>query len=403
MKAIKPCAGHLQERGGYYHTVISVYVNGKRKTISRTTGLPVKNNLRKAQKILEERKNEIDEHGLSGLLSREERLKFGSMLFTDYMMYVIERKKPDLAIPTYVGYKHAANGRIREFFEPKGITLDDMSAGILDDFISFMSRCGLNGTSQNDYLRQINMVLRYAVRRDHIEKNPMDKVDRPRKSKRTPQFYSAEEAKKLLKVVKNEGIYIPVLLSMFYGLRRSEALGLQWSSIDWEHNLIHIDHTAIEDRTKEGSPTLILEHTKTESSKRTLPLIPYVRKELINHRKQQEYYRKVFRTGYSKKWLDCVCVDPTGELITPSKLDGRFSNCLKKAGLRHIRFHDLRHSCASMLVANAIPMKQVQNWLGHSTYSTTADIYAHLTPAALDESAKCMEMLLVPDEEESEE
>ena len=102
------------------------------------------------------------------------------------------------------------------------------------------------------------------------------------------------------------------------------------------------------------------------------------------------------RNGYSKKWLNCVCVDSLGNLIIPDKLTQRFGNLLKANGLRHIRFHDLRHSCASFLVSSGIPMKQVQLFLGHSNYSTTADIYAHLSPNALDASGATMQSLLAP-------
>ena len=77
-------------------------------------------------------------------------------------------------------------------------------------------------------------------------------------------------------------------------------------------------------------------------------------------------------------------------------LTHKFGLLLKRHGLRHIRFHDLRHSCASLLVANGVPIKMVQFYMGHSNYSTTADIYAHLSPEALDASAACMESLLVP-------
>ena len=141
---------------------------------------------------------------------------------------------------------------------------------------------------------------------------------------------------------------------------------------------------------------------KTESSRRTLPLIPYVKEELLRHKKQLEANRKAFRNGYSKKWLNCVCVDSLGNLIIPDKLTQRFGNLLKANGLRHIRFHDLRHSCASFLVSSGIPMKQVQLFLGHSNYSTTADIYAHLSPNALDASGATMQSLLAPKAAEEE-
>ena len=89
-------------------------------------------------------------------------------------------------------------------------------------------------------------------------------------------------------------------------------------------------------------------------------------------------------------------MDSLGNLIIPDKLTQRFGNLLKANGLRHIRFHDLRHSCASFLVSSGIPMKQVQLFLGHSNYSTTADIYAHLSPDELDASGATMQSLLAP-------
>jgi hypothetical protein len=85
---------------------------------------------------------------------------------------------------------------------------------------------------------------------------------------------------------------------------------------------------------------------KTESSRRTLPLIPQVREELLKHKARQEEYRKVFRKAYSKEWKDCVCVSPEGEIIRPEYVANHFNVLLEENGLRVIRFHDLRHSCA---------------------------------------------------------
>ena len=395
MKANKPCSGHLVDRGGYYHTVIYVLENGKRKPVSRTTGLPVKNNLRKAQKILEDRKREYDEMGLAGMLSLEERDRFASMPLADYMRYVFDHK-PNLTAPTKIGYLNTINGRIDKFFGPRGVTISSITPKHIEDFIEYLADDGLCGTTQHDYVKLIGTCLRYAVRKDHILRNPMDKVDMPKKSKSHAQFYTQQEAEKLLEAARGTEIYIPVLLATFYGLRRSEVCGVQWDSIDWENDQIHIDHKVYEDSLQEGNPIVITDQMKTESSRRTLPLIPYVKEELLRHRKQLEANRKAFRNGYSKKWLNCVCVDSLGNLIIPDKLTQRFGNLLKANGLRHIRFHDLRHSCASFLVSSGIPMKQVQLFLGHSNYSTTADIYAHLSPNALDASGATMQSLLAP-------
>ena len=86
---------------------------------------------------------------------------------------------------------------------------------------------------------------------------------------------------------------------------------------------------------------------------------------------QQKTIQEQFDVGY-------VCVNEIGDLIKPHYVTERFPKLLKANGLRHIRFHDLRHSCASLLLKNGVPMKQIQEWLGHSDFSTTANIYAHL-------------------------
>ena len=226
MKANKPCSGHLVDRGGYYHTVIYVLENGKRKPVSRTTGLPVKNNLRKAQKILEDRKREHDEMGLAGMLSLEERDRFASMPLADYMRYVFEHK-PNLTAPTKIGYLNTINGRIDKFFGPRGVTISSITPKHIEDFIEYLADDGLCGTTQHDYVKLIGTCLRYAVRKDHILRNPMDKVDMPKKSKSHAQFYTQQEAEKLLEAARGTEIYIPVLLATFYGLRRSEVCGVQ--------------------------------------------------------------------------------------------------------------------------------------------------------------------------------
>ena len=133
---------------------------------------------------------------------------------------------------------------------------------------------------------------------------------------------------------------------------------------------------------------------KTEGSRRTLPLIPDVEEILLRHRKKQEGYRKQFRRGYSVKYLDMVCVDQMGNLLKPNYVTTRFPEVLKKYGLRPIRFHDLRHTCASLLVAKNINMKIIQVWLGHSNMSTTADIYSHLDANAKCEAGRAIESVL---------
>lgn len=394
MKVKKPVTGSLVERGGYYHTLINAYVNGQRKVISRTTGLPVKNNYRRALKILEERKQEYDESGLSGMLTMEERQRNTSVLLSEYMLKFVERKKDKISPVTYDGYANMVKGRIRHFFDPLGVTISSLTPQLIEDFLDTIADDGCNSSTQQRYYQIIGACLKNAVRKDHIDKNPIEKVDRPKRAKFTASYYTRDEALHLLECVRDETCYIPILLGLFYGMRRSEATGLQWSSVDFENNQIHIDHKAYVQSIKGKTQVVITDVMKTDASKRTLPLIPQVREELLKHKKKQEEYRRAFGRSYCREWKDCVCVDPSGNILSPDFVTSHFGQLLTKYGLRKIRFHDLRHTCASLLVAQGVPMKQIQLWLGHSTFSTTADIYSHLSTAAMDEPASCMAGLL---------
>lgn len=91
--------------------------------------------------------------------------------------------------------------------------------------------------------------------------------------------------------------------------------------------------------------------------------------------------------SYNDKYLDYVCVDNIGRLILPNRLTKNFIKILRKNNLRNIRFHDLRHSCARIMLANGVPMKQIQEWLGHADFSTTANIYSHLDYSSKLDSA----------------
>lgn len=103
----------------------------------------------------------------------------------------------------------------------------------------------------------------------------------------------------------------------------------------------------------------------------TLPLIPIIREELEKEKARQEEKQKLLKGSYNKKYLDYVCVDALGEIIAPTYVTEHFRIILKRNNLKLIRFHDLRHSCASILLANKITMKMIQDWLGHSDMGTT--------------------------------
>ena len=188
----------------------------------------------------------------------------------------------------------------------------------------------------------------------------------------------------------NDPIHIVIFLAAYYGLRRSEVLGLKWSAVDFENKTVSISHKVVQnDKGVVGMDVM-----KTKSSYRTLPLIPQVEQALLAEREKQEQMKKVMRSAYSKEYTDYVCVDALGKIYDPDFVTGHFGQLLKKHNLKKIRFHDLRHSCASVLLAQGVPMKQIQEWLGHSDMSTTANIYSHLDAVTKADTGAAMSKAL---------
>lgn len=133
---------------------------------------------------------------------------------------------------------------------------------------------------------------------------------------------------------------------------------------------------------------LIVDVMKSKSSFRSLPLIPFIEQELLREKEKQDEMQRVLRKTYNREYLEYVCVNPLGDIIKPQYVTEHFKVILRKNGMEQIRFHDLRHSCATLMLNNNEEMKKIQAWLGHSTITITADTYAHLDMSSKVTSAE---------------
>ncbi len=374
-------AGHLQEKKGFFYMVLSYPdVSGKRKTKWIPTGLPVKGNKKKAEKLLMETRRSFEP---------ECKPVEDDMLFSDFMLQWLEIVKPTIAITTYSSYSNMVKSVIAPYFRERGITLNQLRPTDIQTFyMEQLKRVKPNSVIH--YHANIHKALKYAVKIDLLNSNPADKVERPKKNPFVGSFYDSDEMAKLFDAAKGSRIEIPILLSAFYGLRRSEVLGLKWSAIDFQNNTITIKHTVTSCNLNGKHVQIAQDTTKTKSSRRTLPLVPVFREKLLEVKAYQEECRRLCGKCYNKQYLGYICVDEMGDLISPHYLTSAFPKLLEKNGLRRIRFHDLRHSCASLLLANGAQMKDIQEWLGHSDFSTTANIYAHRDYSAKLSSADVM-------------
>ena len=292
---------------------------------------------------------------------------------------------------TYASYVDAVEKRIKPYFREQGITLSGLQASDIQRFYTIQLE-RVKPTTVIYYHAVIHRALKYAVKTDLILSNPADKVDRPRKEAFQAGFYDKDELNALFEAVKGSQLEIPVMLAGFYGLRRSEVLGLKWDAIDFNNNTITIRHTITTFKVDGKQVTVASDTTKTKSSMRTLPLVPLFRERLLALRAEQQENRRLSGKSYNMRYIDYICVDEIGDLTAPNYVTGAFPKLLERNGLRHIRFHDLRHSCASMLLSNGVAMKQIQEWLGHSDFSTTANIYAHLDYNSKLSSAEAMQI-----------
>ena len=378
-------AGHLQEKNGFFYIVLNYKdSNGKRKTKWEATGLPVKKNKKKADALLQERRRTF----VPPTSPSEVRLD-NDILFADFMLKWLEIAKSSIQITTYASYQGMIQGVIEPYFRKEGIRLADLKAVDLQEFYTKQLE-RVTANSVIHYHANIHKALKYAVKIDLIPTNPADKVERPKKNAFRGDFYSAEEINALLAIVRGTKLEIPVLLGAFYGLRRSEVLGLKWDAIDFEANTLEIRHILTQ-AYLDGKKVLVqADRAKNKSSLRTLPLIPEIRDRLLEIKGQQEVYKKLCGRCYNKEYLGYLCVDEVGNIFRPNYISEAFPKFLKANGMRPIRFHDLRHSCASLLLSNGVPMKQIQEWLGHSDFSTTANIYAHLDYSSKLSSAQAM-------------
>lgn len=232
------------------------------------------------------------------------------------------------------------------------------------------------------YIRSVlGIAFNQAVKWDLVAYNVVDRVDSPRVERHQVRPLDSASACKFLAVVKGERLETLYSIALSIGLRRGEILGLRWQDLDLEAGTLSVRQAVQRIRGK----GMIFAPPKTDRAQRTInlptPVVPSLRK----HRRVQLEER--LRAGSRWREFDLVFASNIGTPLEPRNLDRHFKRMLAKAGLPDMRFHDLRHTAASLMLAANVNPRTAADILGHSRISVTLDTYSHVMPAAMHEAA----------------
>ena len=382
--------GRLQEKNGRYYMILNLKDEyGKHKPKWITTGLLVAGNKDKAEAMLHDKLKEFDARSLDNA----EMINFG-----DYMISWLDIIKSSVTESTFTHYWRIVKNSVAPHFKNLGVSLAriERQPEYIQNYYKYLiDERKLTAATVRRHHANIRKALQYAVKINLITSNPADKVEKPKVLPYIVSYYDDVTLNILFDKLRGTKMYLPVLLAAFYGLRRSEVLGLRWSAVDFRQKTISICHTVTTAANDNGKLYLVKkDRTKNKSSFRTFPLIPQIEEALLKKRSEINENRRIQKRSYCKDNLDYILVDEKGILLNPNYLSTSFPEYLEKFELKRIRFHDLRHSCASLLLRNGVNMKAIQEWLGHSDFSTTFNLYTHLDIEAKSESAAMLSSLL---------
>lgn len=273
-KLSKDISGSVQEKRGMLYLVVSykdtVTQKNKTKWLGLGLGLPAGSTKSLINKAVREAKNKFESEYKRFLDGYDDPTKYPLLQFINDWLDRVHIHK--IQESTYYGYKRRVSGKMAKYFDEK-ITLADCKPRLIHGFYDYLREDGDSEQTILHYHNLLHTAFEYA---------------------------------------KEDVIYIPIVLAVYCGLRRSEALGLLWSNIDFENDKIFIGQKVLEVVRNGKMEQVVSDEMKTESSRRSFRMVPEVKEILLAHKAQQELYRQQFRRAYSKKYLDMVCVNPLG-------------------------------------------------------------------------------------------
>ena len=310
-------------------------------------------------------------------------LKHKSYLFQDWISdFLVNYKKNELRAGTYDRYR----GHFRKHIQNSWIgnmKLENIKSGDLQKYYNQKLDEGYNSKTVRAIEVIINEALNMAFMLRMIPQNPNLLATIPKKVKYEAKILTMDEIDIILTEAQEEELYPLVVTALYTGMRKGEIMALKWENIDFEekriyvkNSLCRVENENIDEKGRRHAVYQIME-PKTKKSIRIIPMLDEVYAALIEQKKRQEVQKEQYQDIYLDQGF--VFADLTGNYLPQRQFMDKYHSFLKKYGITDIRFHDLRHTFATLLIESDVSMKLVQELLGHSTISTSMDIYAHVS------------------------
>jgi integrase len=277
-----------------------------------------------------------------------------------------------------------------------GIRLDRLTPADVRHLISALAKGGAGNVTVRQAHALVRNALGDAERLELVPRNVARAVRPPAPSRQRRRALTQKEARTLLDHAADHRLYALLVLAVTTGLRRGELLALRWSDLDFRRGTARVERTLLrlDGRLVFGEP-------KSEASTRTVPVPPLALDVLRKHKIYQAGEREAAGEGWWE--LDLVFPSRVGTPMEPTNVNRWFRDLRVKAGLPWVRIHDLRHACATFMLAAGADLRTIMETLGHSQISITADLYAHVLPPAQRAAAEAAEAeLFAPDDEEDD-
>lgn len=258
----------------------------------------------------------------------------------------------------------------------------------IQELYAAMLERGLSPSTVNYVHILLRQALGHAVRWQMLARNPAEAVDAPRRERKEMRALDAAQVQALVRGIKDLRLLVPVVLAVGCGLRRSEITGLRWEDVDFQGGRLHISQTV----QRLAGKGLVPLPTKTHRSRRAVALPAAVAAILKAWRKQQAQERLAAGPAWRETGL--VCTAPGGGPLEPDWITKQFRKAAGELGLPPVRFHDLRHTHATLLLKANVHPKVVSERMGHAQVGVTLDVYSHVLPGMQEEAALAIDQIL---------